>query len=210
VSSVDLGFGIWFSFHSEKTLATGDGPSNLYEVDYYPSLSVSFANGLTTSLAYTLYTGPNGSFATVQQLDLGLSLDDSEWLGAFALNPSAAFSFEVENTSFGPDEGGYFEFALEPGAEIGEGDYPVSITVPLAIGVSMYDYYETSHEDDHAFGFFSFGLGMSIPLAFIPEDFGSWSTGATFTGLVLSNTLEDVNEGDQFYPIGVWTIGFEY
>jgi len=58
VSSVDLGFGIWFSFQTEKTLASGDGPSNLYEVDYFPSISVSFANGLSTSLAYTLYTGP--------------------------------------------------------------------------------------------------------------------------------------------------------
>jgi hypothetical protein len=72
----------------------------------------------------------------------------------------------------------------------------------------MYDYYETT--DDHTFGFFSFGLAGSIPLAFIPEDFGAWSTGVSITAMVLSNTLENVNHGDPVYPVAVWNLGFEY
>lgn len=209
VSTVDLGFGMWFSFHSEKTLATGEGPTNLYEVDYYPSLTVGFSNGLSTGLSYVLYTSPNGGFSTVQQVDWSLGFDDSEWLGAFALNPSALFSFELENTSFGPDEGGYFQLGLTPGVDVGE-EYTVSLSFPLVLGLSMYDYYETSHDDDHTFGFFSFGATSSFPLSFIPEDFGSWSTGLSLTVLVLSDTLEEVNEDDQVFPVAVWTLGFEY
>ena len=209
ISSVDLGFGTWFSFQTEKTLATGEGPTNLYEVDYYPSLSVEFAGGFSTGLSYVLYTSPNGAFSTVQQLDWSLGFDDSEYLGAFALHPSALFSFELENTSFGPDEGGYFQFGLTPGFDAGE-PYTVSFTFPLVVGVSMYDYYETSHSNDHTFGFFSFGVASSFPLSFIPEDFGSWSTGISVTALVLSDTLEEVNEGDQIFPVAVWSLGFEY
>ena len=208
VSSVDLGFGTWFSFQTEKTLATGDGPSSLYEADYYPSVNVTFADIVETSLSYILYTSPNGAFSTVQQLDLVLSLDDSQRLGAFALNPSTTFSFELENTSFGNDEGGYFELALEPGTELGSGDHPLSLSLPLKVGLSMYDYYETNK--DHTFGFFSFGLTGSMVLAFIPEDYGFWSTGVSITALVLSHTLENANQGVGIYPVAVWNLGFEY
>jgi hypothetical protein len=210
IRSVDAAFGAWASFQSEKTLATHDGPSNLYEVDYYPYLTVGLPYGLETSLSYILYTSPNGAFSTVQQLDWGIGLDDSEWLGPFALNPAILFSFELENTSFGDDEGGYFEFSLEPGFAVDlSDDYALSFGVPLALGLSMYDYYETT-SGDHTFGFFSFGLNASIPLAFIPEDFGSWSTGVGINVLVLSDVLEDANEGDSPFPVGTWNVSMEY
>jgi hypothetical protein len=211
VSSVDVGMGVWNSFQSNKTLASGSGPTNLYETDYYPSVSVGWSPGITTSLTYLLYTSPNGAFSTVQQLDLGLSSDDSELLGPFAMGPTATFSFEVDNTSFGDKEGGYFELAVAPGVTLPfpPEPYPLTLSFPLALGLSLYDYYESPGEDD-TFGFFSFGLNGGIPLAFIPEDFGAWSANVGINVLVLSDTLKDVNLGDNPFPVGTFSLVMEY
>ncbi len=214
LSTVDAGMGLWSSFHSNKTLASGSGPTNLYEVDYYPSLSAGLSFGLSTSLTYLVYTSPNGAFSTIQQLDLGLAFDDSELLGPFAVGPTATFSFELDNTSFGDKEGGYFELALAPSVELSlpgdeAGAYPLAFTVPLALGLSMYDYYETPTSDD-TFGFFSFGANVGVPLAFIPEDFGAWSVNAAINVLVLSDTLKDVNKGDSPFPVGTFSLVMAY
>lgn len=212
VSSVDLGMGIWSSVQTAKTLASGSGPSNLYEVDYYPSVSVGFSNGIETSLTYVIYTGPNGSFNTIQQLDWGLAYDDSELLGDFAFGPTATFSFELDNTSFGTREGGYFEIAGAPGVEVmKESDYPLTFTFPLALGLSMYDYYESVDPyHNQTFGFFSFGANAGVPLAFIPEDFGEWSANLGITVLALSQTLKQVNDNDNPFPIGTFGISMTY
>jgi hypothetical protein len=214
LSSVDLGFGIWNSFQSAKTGATG-GPTNLYETDYYPMLSLGWADDLvTTSVTYNIYTSPNGAFVTTQEVALGIELDDSELLGPFALGPNATFAFETENTSFGDGEDGYAEFGIEPGIELGlpmddAGDYPLTASFPLALGISLYDYYNDG-VDNETFGFFSFGLAASVPLAFIPEDYGTWSVGAGINVLVLNDTLKAINSGDNPYPVGVASIAMEY
>jgi len=99
-------------------------------------LTIGLPYGLATSLNYILYTSPNGAFSTVQQFDWGISLDDSEWLGAFALNPGVIFSFELDNTSFGDDEGGYFELNLEPGFDLElSKDYPLTFSVQMTPAV---------------------------------------------------------------------------
>jgi hypothetical protein len=226
LSSVDLGMGAWFSFQSEQTGATGGGPSNLYEVDYYPSISASLSNGLSTSVSYILYTSPNGAFSTIQQLDLGLAYDDSELLGPFAIGPTATFSFEVDNGSDGGSrEGGYFELAGAPSIDLSfpaddAGNYPLTMSFPLAVGLSMYDYYEFCDLDalgdcvgpthNQTFGFFSFGANAGVPLTFIPDDFGEWSANLGINVLVLSQTLKDVNAGDNPFPIGTFSIAMTY
>lgn len=214
LSSVDLGFGIWNSFQTQKTGATG-GPTNLYETDYYPMLSIGWADDLlTTSVTYTFYTSPNGAFVTTQEVLLGVGFDDSDLLGPFAMAPSATFAFETDNTSFGDGEDGYAEFGVEPSVELGlpmddAGDYPVTASFPLAVGISLYDYYNDGVDND-TFGFFSFGLGASVPMAFIPEDFGAWSLGAGINVLVLSDTLKAINSDDNPYPVGTISLAMEY
>lgn len=213
LQDVSLGVGIWNSFQTAKTGATG-GPTNLYETDYYPFLSLGWAGGLETSVTYNVYTSPNGAFVTTQEVALGLGFDDSEWLGAWALSPTATFAFETDNTSFGDGEDGYAEFGIEPGLDLSlpfddAGDYPVTTSFPLAVGISLYDYYNDGVDND-TFGFFSFGLAASIPLACIPEDFGAWSVGAGINVLVLNDTLKAINSDDNPYPVGTISIGMEY
>ena len=74
----------------------------------------------------------------------------------------------------------------------------------------MYDYYETADDNDQTFGFFSFGANASVPLAFIPEDFGAWSVNVGINVLVLSDTLKDVNNGDSPYPVGTFSLVMAY
>src|SRR5262245_21003072 len=50
IKSVTLGMGVWNSFQSEKTLSRGSGPSNLYETDFYPSLTVGLPGNFETSI----------------------------------------------------------------------------------------------------------------------------------------------------------------
>ena len=213
LASVDLGFNVWNSVHSNKTLADGSGPSNLYETDYTPSITLGWSNGFETSLSYPIFTSPNGAFSTVQQIDVGIAYDDSELLGPFALAPAVTFSFETDNTNFGTGKkGGFFELAGGPSFDLpldDEGNYPITTSVPLALGLSLYNYYDDGTSDD-TFGFFSFGLTASVPLAFIPEDFGTWSAGAGINVLVLSTTLKDINMGDSPFPIGTASISMEY
>lgn len=210
LASVDLGVGIWASYHDEKTLNDGNGAESLYEVDYYPSLTLGWSNGLETSLTYYFYTSPNGAFDTIQQIDLELAWDDSELLGAFALSPYATFSFETDKTSFGTTKkGGYVELGVEPAVEVSlpsdeAGRYPVTLSLPAAIGMSLYHYYDDGIDND-TFGFGVIGAHVGVPLAFVPEDFGSWSVRTCVDVLFLSDTLEAANNGDEVFAI--WTSG---
>ena len=77
IRDVTLGAGVWNSIHSEETLAA-DSPESVYETDWYPLLSVGFANGLTLTTTYYFYTSPNDAFDTIEELNFTLEWDDSE------------------------------------------------------------------------------------------------------------------------------------
>jgi hypothetical protein len=214
VTSVSAGLGLWFSLQTEKTFASGSGPGNLYEMDVYPSLTVGWQGGLETTVTYLWYTSPNGAFDTIQEVTLGLTYDDSELLGPFAIGPTATFGFETGNSVLGTTKGGYFELAGGPSIELSlplddDHKYPVTTTFPLAVGLSLYDYYADGNSNQ-TFGFFSFGVNAGIPLAFIPEDYGAWSVNAGINVLVLSQTLKNINLGDGAYPVGTLSLNLTY
>lgn len=214
INSVDAGMGLWFSFQTAKTFASDTGPSNFYELDLYPSLKVGWQGGIETSVTYLWYTSPNGAFDTIQEVDLGLAYDDSELLGPFAFGPTATFAFETGNSVLGTTKGGYVEFAGAPGIELSlPGDdahnYPVTTTFPLAVGLSLYDYFADG-QHNQTFGFFSFGLNMGIPLAFIPPEYGGVTIGAGINVYVLSQTLKQINFDDNPYPVGTGSITWTY
>ena len=69
---------------------------------------------------------------------------------------------------------------------------------------------EVIGEDSDTFGYLSFGFRVDVPLTFISSDYGSWTTGAGLAVLVLSDTLEDLNEGDGVFPVGTWNVSIAY
>lgn len=203
VDNVTINVASWNSVQSNKTLASGSGPTNWYESDFIFGPSITFADYFTASLLYIAYTFPNGAFPTVQELAGSLSINDSEWLGAFALQPSMTWAGEMDNTAFGDRRGVYLQLGVKPSTVLfDEATYPLTLALPLTLGLSVHDYYEVPGVSNDTFGFFDAGLVGSVPLAFIPEEFGAWSASVGVDVLALSGTLANANKGN-----GTWWIG---
>lgn len=211
IRSVTLGMGVWNSFHSEKTLAGPSGPSNLYETDYYPSLTVGLPGGFETSFIYYVYTGPNGSFNTVQEMTILLSYDDSELLGAFAMSPVLSFAAELENTSFGDKRGTFIGLGVEPTLWASDNeDLPLTITLPMEGGLSIDNYYEEPGRSNDNFGYLAAGLSIGTDLTFVPEAFGTWNFSVTGKGYYLGQSLKRANGNDNLYPQVIGSLGVSY
>jgi hypothetical protein len=220
VQSVDLGISTWLSIHSEDTGTSGGGPDAMYEADYYPSLSVSWAGGITSAITYYFYTSPNNAFRTVEEVVVDLSYDDSELLGAFAMNPTASFAFETHRSSFGGiGKGSVFELGLEPGVEVklpmdSADDYPIAITIPVKLALSMDDYYRNG-PDNNTFGYARVGLHAGIPIACIPARYGDWSITNGFDLYFLGDTVHgyaksNFGMSDSVYPVWTSSITLDY
>jgi hypothetical protein len=211
IDNLIFNIGSWNSIQSKQTLAVS-GPANWYESDVITGFTLGLADVLSANVSYIAYTYPNGAFPTVQELDAGLSLNDSEWLGAFALYPSMTWAFEVDNTAFGPNEGIYLQLGAKPSVVLfEEAEYPLTLALPLTLGLSVSDYYEEGDGgDDDTFGYFDAGIVASVPLSFISSDYGSWSASASFDVMALSGTLARVNRGDGTFFIGKGGVAMTY
>ncbi len=210
IRDVTVGAGVWASFQTDETLAQ-NSPKSLYEVDWYPLVSIEFPEAVTLTTTYYWYTSPSDAFRHVQELNFKLAWDDSETLGKFALQPWINLAIETERTSFGPNKGEGLQMGVEPTLfEIPIENYPITLTFPVELGLALNNYYERPSGSESNFGYVSFGLGASMPLAFIPEKFGSWSIGVVGKGWYLSNELEEANKGDSMSPQVIGSIGFEF
>ena len=67
---------------------------------------------------------------------------------------------------------------------------PVSLSLPVTLGISLADYYEGPLGQDDRFGYLDIGLVASTELP-IPESYGTWeiSAGAQLQGLRVSSGL---------------------
>jgi len=202
--------GNWNSIQSEKTLASGHGPGNWYEADIWAGLQFGFYNTLTFRPFYYVYTYPNGAFPTVQEMDLLASLNDAQWLGPFALNPSVLMAWEIQNTALGSKEGTYAEVDINPNWVVLPSDtYPVTLALPMQVGMSVSDYYDAPHADQ-GFGFYKGGATLSVPLAFIPEKYGSWSVAGGAAVYVFNSNLKELNKGNNPWVVGTWSLNWTY
>ncbi len=204
--------GLWNSVHSKATLATGSGPTNWYEADVYAGVKFTLLGKLELKPFYIAYMYPNGAFATVQEFDFTATLNDSEWLGMWALYPSVTYAKEIQNTALGTDTGDYMELNARPSFVVYEDEsYPVSLAVPLQLGLGIDNYYEAPFSGDNdTFGFFRFGLVASVPLAFVPEEYGTWSVSAGASLYTFGKANEVYNDNDDPWVVGTWSLTMAY
>lgn len=211
LNSVGATLGFWNSFQSRNIVDVSD-PTAWYEVDLYGGLTFGLFDKFETGVTYTAYVSPDNAFSTVQEISFSFSFDDSDLLGAFALSPSALLAVEVKNQAdAGSNKGVYLQLGVEPGLTLIESEnYPVSLSFPLTLGLSLSDYYEFGTGDNDTFGYFDLGVNLSVPLSFIPADFGAWEAYARGDFLFLGDNLEAVNDGDSFQAIGTFGIALSY
>ena len=208
--------GLWFSFHSDDVGHSGSsGPRHIYETDYYGGLKTTMFKNLTLGTIWYAYTFPSAAFKVAQELDLTAAYNDADLLGPFALNPSVVFGIEVDNTAFGTKKGDYVGVGIAPGYKFfPDATYPVTLTMPCTLGLGIGNYYEDAGSQD-AFGYFSGGFKASVPLAFIPEEFGAWSASAGVQVLTFGNNVDQYNTAftqntTDPWVVGTWSINMTY
>jgi hypothetical protein len=215
LSSLVFSPGIWnnFQYGDDGRLVEPSDPRFWFESDLYLKLSATWWDVLTTGVTYTYYTSPNDSFPTYADVGLSFGLNDSKWLGAFALNPSLLFAFETKGEALVSDDGNkgiYMGIGLAPGYTFFEdSSHPFNVSLPLTFGFSVTDYY-TVNGNNQTFGYFSGGPLFTAPLKFIPAPYGNWSLRAGVQFLVLNSNLKAVNTDDSFVPIGSVGISLVY
>jgi hypothetical protein len=217
LTNLGLTFGLWNSLHGGPTGVDGAAsadPKIWYEADFYTKLSATVLEDFTAALIYTAYMSPNDRFATYEEVALSLGYNDSKLLGPFALNPSVLIAFETDGQAdAGRSEGIYLQLGVTPGYTVNaKGAYPISLTLPLVLGLSLSDYYERigMGGGDDTFGYFSGGAAASVPLRFMPSAYGSWQARAGLSVLVLGDNLEAANNGEDTEVIGTVGLALTY
>ena len=208
--------GMFNSVHEAQTGAgslTGADPgesavAQWFEFDFWGGASVSVGDLSITAL-YQEFHSPNDAFDVCENVQLKVGYADAKLWGdsGFALNPYVIGFLELDGKAgTGPEEGLYVEVGVGPSFPIiKDGDYPVTLTVPVTAGFGFSDFYE----DDEEFGFVSVGAVASVPLAFIPPQYGTWSLSSGVYYYHYGEGVDDFNAGignDDDYDI-VGTIG---
>ena len=212
LTGVTFTLGQWNSLHSGPS--GSDGPAEnvamWYESDFYTGVTLEIDNW-EAGIIYTSYLSPNDTFGTTQEIALGLSMDDTELLGAFSMSPHVLLAIETSGgADGGASEGVYLELGVEPGMDIVED--VASVSFPITLGMSLSNYYENGvpmGEPDRfsdGFGFFSVGATVGFPLP-VSENYGSWEVTGGLQFIALGSYLEFLNEGDSSGQV-IGTFGF--
>ncbi len=198
-TSWSFNIGTWNSLHDGPTGSGGAGMSMHYELDAYAGIGVDFAENWSSSVSYVVLYSPNSAFATVKELDISISFDDSGLFGGASsgfsgVQPSVTLAWELDGQSDGgDDEGIYLEVGIEPAFDLID---PVSASFPLVTGFSLSNYFEFGTGSDDFFGFAQGGVSLSTPLNFVPARLGSWTLSGGVSILFLGDNLETINGGD--------------
>jgi hypothetical protein len=234
---VSTTYGTWNSVHSNS------GGNPWFESDFYAGFALQLPAGFELGMSYVYRYGPSAAGVFAEELDFSLSFDDSPHTGKFMENnfgPSlASFSLSpsillVQEVDYGSDGlgstgnlGTYLELGLEPSFTTdvinnicSSEDYPLTLALPLALGLSLDDYYETGtgESSDRGFGFFSLGLAASVPVGFLPGKYGSWSFGGAFYVLWLGDSVRVIGRDDlgvspsikEVETYTTWSLSYEY
>jgi len=176
INDVSLTAGVWSSFHTRES---GADPGHWNEWDPILGLTFGLGDYLKFETNYTAFKSMVDSYPTSHHLELKLKLDDSKWLGDFALNPYIAYWQELENkatVAFNPatsDESYYFTLGVNPAVKLG----PVKLEFPTYINLTGSEFYQEFDGTGGGSGLAVFGTEVkaSVPLTFIPKEAGFWT-----------------------------------
>jgi len=187
--------GIWNSFHFDNPSGTdgGDNDNAWYEADLYAGVGFGVGD-FGFDVSYINLYNPAGGGEFAEEIDLGISYDDSDLWGdgGFYLSPYATLAFEIDGGSDnGSNKGTYLELGVAPGFDTGSDSLPISISVPVTVGLSLDDYYENAAGEDETFGFAQVGVEATTALP-IPAELGGWSVTGGVYYIILGDTADDI------------------
>jgi hypothetical protein len=216
LNRVTFNLPLWWSIHDVNKPNRVSTTRNWIEFDWNPGLSFTFAKDYLFTVSYLELVSPADVFPTSRNINLRLDYNDSNLLGMYALHPHARVLFEVDNHSGlgtrGNTKGQMYEFGIAPSYTFEKDSaYPVTLTLPATVAFGTNGYY------GHAFGYFSVGGSVSVPLAFIPSCYGTWSTSLTGLyyrlGSIVANRTDNplgTAKGRQDQGVISWSIGTSF
>lgn len=210
-AAVRLLFSTWHSFHGRATDAqTNDRfVEHWFEADINAGVAVDI-DRCTLAARYNWYNSPSDAWPTMQEVTLELSYAD-DWLPeGWSLNPHVLLAFEIgPAANDGLRNGTFLEIGVGPAYEIADGPAQgFEIRFPLAIGLSLSNYYETEDGANDAFGYLSLGATVSVPLG--STGAANWSLDLGVQALLLGGAAASFNEGDRSVLIARVGVSVEF
>jgi hypothetical protein len=218
INSVSAQLSFWSDIGSNNDTASSTATAkDWYEFDWDPGISVVFAKNFTFTLQYFEYDSPASAFNAARSINGILAYDDTSlWAntvlasGNFALHPHftvlhefggetgnglppGAAGLVVANANgkggWTGGHGWYYEIGLAPSYTfLPKAAYPITLAIPATVGLGDCGFYLNNN-----FGYFSVGPALSVPLAFIPSGFGSWTATAAYTYYFEGTTVREAN-----------------
>jgi hypothetical protein len=208
MKSVGVNFGVWNSLQTGSSGLKGPTARLHYQEDFYTTLALGFGGGVGLATTFTTRTSPNGLFNTIREMSLKVTK-------AHMGNPYALVAFELSDkgqADGGSKKGTYLELGAGPSWALRK-DGP-TLAIPVKVGLSLKNYYE-SGTVDNTFGFFDVGGLLTMPLKFVPGRFGAWNIHGGADVLVFGPTTKLLNvnaagEVKKSQVVGLVGIGLRY
>jgi hypothetical protein len=189
INSVSAQLSFWSNIQSEYRHDHLPGVSTpaWEEFDWDPGASVTFAQKFTLLVQYFEFDSPASAFKTARSIDANLTYDDSAFMGPFSLHPHFTELYELGAPGFAglKAKGWYSELGIAPSYTfLPKSTYPITVALPVTWGFSG----QSGFYGSDWFGYLAVGPTVSVPLAFIPSGFGSWTVTAGYTYYRLGNS----------------------
>lgn len=196
LNSATLVGGVWNCFGTERIASSDSGGADntsWYEIDPIAGISLGVAKHLTVDVTYTSFNMQIKNIPFSHHLETKLSLDDSPWLGKFALHPYLIFWSELDGKATAaqvpyivdplgkgpqplPGSSWYFDLGITPGYTFEKSG--LKLEAPLRILLPDSEFYGEYYAESSTIALYEAGAKASIPLKFMPKGYGHWSAHA--------------------------------
>lgn len=206
INGVSLNVGTWGDFNSHPDKSVVTGADVWCEEDFFAGFDVKFLNKWDFSYSIEAWTFPDISTTTEADptteynMEFKLGFDDSEYLKAFAVHPyvnlfwnyAGASSPVVSQVAMNGknDHTFYVEVGGAPSYTLKViNNLPITLSMPTYVSFGDSSFWGPAGDSGKRsnLGVISTGLKASIPLSFIPSDFGNWNAYVGVTWIYTAN-----------------------
>lgn len=169
-------------FHS-PIAAERESPRAWYDNNNLVALLYKPNDAVTAALSYAIKTSPNGISPTSHELTAALGYQQDSGIGK--LHPSAAISFHTRGGT-----GVYTLFGIEPSFDLGSGDAPPTLSLPVRFGIGWDGFYGA---DTGTAAYGSIGAAYSHPFTIAGSH---WKLRAQALALIRDDTVRGLGDAD--------------